>query len=779
MRNYRNTRHGRKQASWLSKARLRSLFTKKRLAFAGGLLAIFMIVTPVLTYAYFARDISDRERLMNRNSTGIVLVDSKGETFYEYGRASSGDEVPVDKVSESMKEALIASEDKDFYEHEGYSVRGIIRALFSNVTSRDATNQGGSTITQQLVKNTLLTADQNYLRKYQEVSMAIAVEREYTKDEILEMYLNSVYYGEGAFGITEAAQSYYGKSPADLTAAESAMLVGVLPAPNTYSPISGDPELAKQRQQYVLTKMVEQKYLTAAEKEAALAQELNYSGGEAASQSFQHAQHYALMVLDELNEKYGEERVSRSGFRVTTTLDLAAQKEAEAIVERRVASFASRGGENAGLVAIDPSNGHVKALVGSVSWENEEFGKVNMALTPRQPGSSFKPIYYAEAFDKKLITASTIINDQPKTYGTWAPQNYDFRFRGEISVRNALATSLNIPAAEVMQKLGPEEATEAARRMSIRTVTEPEKYGLTLALGTAETKLLEMTNAYAAFAAGGMQHDTVLITEIVDKYDGVVFQHRDRAGERVMGEDASFLISSILSDNTARAPTFGSSLNIAGRQVAVKTGTTDDNKDAWTIGYSPSLAVGVWVGNNQNEPMRGLAGGSSAGLIWRDTITAMLKGTEVKRFEKPASVRQVTICRGTDMRAVNPGDNTTTEYFIRGTEPKGECNVSRQVEEQPKPQQEQPKPEEKKPEKPEKPEEPEQPTEEEIKPGATDLTNPTTPDGGTTTGDGTTPTTPTGGRGSEGSPPTPAEPEESGNDTRTQSIQELRDEARQ
>ncbi len=654
-------------------ARLKKVITKKRVLVAGGVFAAFLLVTPVATYAYFARDIADRDRLMNRNNTGLVIQDKNGEAFYEYGKTSGNDDVPLSQISDDFEKAVIASEDRDFYKHQGYSISGIMSALYANVTNKAATKYGGSTITQQLVKNKLLTADKNFLRKYQEVSMAVAVERKYTKQEILSMYLNSVYFGEGAFGINDAAKIYYNKKPADLTLAESTMLVGLLPAPNAYSPISGDEELGKQRQAYVLNKMVELKYVSAGERQEVLDEQLTYANAE--SSNFINAQHYALMVIDELNEKYGAERVSRSGFEVTTGLDLNWQKQAEDIVKKRVATFESHGGSNAGLVAIDPKSGQVRALVGSVDWNNEQYGKVNMALAARQPGSSFKPIYYTDAFDKKLITPATVINDQKTTFGDWTPENYDFKFRGDITVRNALAQSLNIPAAKVMQKLGVEEATATAKRMGISTVTEPEKYGLTLSLGTAETKLYEMTNAYAALANHGEQHKPVLVTVIKDKYGKTIFEHKNGDAEQVVSDQAAFLTSSILADNTARAPTFGSSLNFSGRQVAVKTGTTNDNKDAWTIGYTPSLVVGVWVGNNANQPMQGLAGGSSAGLIWKDTMTNFVKNTSSEKFMPPSGITQVQVCKGTTqlLKAPKGYINAYTEYFINGTEPSGEC----------------------------------------------------------------------------------------------------------
>jgi 1A family penicillin-binding protein len=660
--------------------RLKEIFTRKRIIIASTLILALLIVIPAATYAHFARDISDPERLMNRNNRGIVLKDKNNEVIYTYGRVNDNNNLKLSAISDEMEHALVASEDHDFYKHEGYSIKGIAAAMFANVTSKDATRYGGSTLTQQLVKNKLFSSNKSFLRKYQEISMAVAVERRYTKDEILEMYLNSVYFGEGAFGVNDAAKTYFNKSAKDLNTEESAMLVGLLPAPSIYSPISGDKILAKHQQDNVLRKMVENGYINESAKAKAEHATLTYAPPKTAN--FASAQHYTMMVLDELKHKYGEERIIRDGFVVKTGLDLKWQKQAEDVVKKDVQKFQAAGGRNAGLVAIDPKNGEVRALVGSVDWNNQSFGKVNMALALRQPGSSFKPIYYSQALDQHVITAATVLHDQPTDFGGWKPENYDFKYRGDIPVRNALAQSLNIPAAEVMQKLGTHTASLAAQRIGVTSVDKPDTYGLTLALGTAETRLYDMTNAYAALANKGEQHKPKLITEVKDKYDNEIFTQGPEQTNQARSQEAAFITSSILSDDAARAPTFGSSLNIPNHQVAVKTGTTNDNKDAWTIGYTPAVSVGVWVGNNENQPMHGLAGGSSAGQIWKETISGYLQDVPNEKFEAPAGVVQVNVCKGSGLRAEQTGGNTYSEYFIRGTEPTTPCNT---------PQPEQPK----------------------------------------------------------------------------------------
>lgn len=658
---------------------------KKKILIIGGPLVAILVAIPIITYAYYAHDISNPDRLMNHNNTGVALLDKNGEIFYSRGVVRNFKEAKLADISPFAKNALLASEDKNFYTNPGFSISGTVRALFTNVKEQDVSASGGSGITQQLVKNNLLTSDKNYFRKYQELSMAIAIERHYSKDEILEMYLNSVYFGNDAFGIERAAEVYFDKSAKDLDLAESAMLIGLLPAPSAYSPITGDKDKAKERQEYVLSRMEEDKQISSDEKESAVSKELAYHTPESEADGYAH--HFALMVMEELNKKYGEERVTRSGFRVQTTLDSNWQKTAEDTVYKQVQILARQDARNGSLVAIDPSTGEIRALVGSADWDNREYGKVNMALAPRQPGSSFKPIYYTEALNTKAITAATILHDKPTDFGGgYRPTNYDFKYRGDVSTRYALANSLNIPAVEVMEKIGVNQAVKTAQRMGITTVNDPGKYGLSLALGTAEARLMDMTNAYAAFAKQGDQYTATTISTIKDKFDGTVYTYKPKA-KRVMSKEASYIMSSVLSDERARAPLAGSKFNI-GRPAAVKTGTTNDERDAWTIGYTPQLAVGVWVGNNNNSPMRGVGGSLGAGPIWRNTITSFLKDQRAEQFQVPPGIIQVAVCSS---------NSSQQEYFIKGTEgpfvckekPKEEKKNDKKREEEQKPEEKQ------------------------------------------------------------------------------------------
>lgn len=651
---------------WMS---FKGLSKKKKALLIGAPVLAFLVLTPIITYLYYANDISDQERLMNRNNTGIVLTDKNGEVFYSMGRAQHRALVPLTDIPKITQQALIASEDKNFYSESGFSVTGTIRALYDDVTSQSVAG-GGSTITQQLAKNTLLTADQNVLRKYQELAVSIAIEHQYSKDQILDMYLNSAFFGENSFGIQDAAKAYFNKAPKDLDLAQSAMLVGVLPAPSAYSPISGNATYAKERQTTVLTRMVTNGYITDAQKQAALAEPLTYASPQ--DPNGNDAPHFAQMVLQQLYDKYGQETVIRSGYQVTTTLDMSLQRKLIANINSHLSYIQRNGGSNASAVAIDPTSGEVRALVGSADWNNTKWGKVNMATTARQPGSSFKPIYYSQALADGVITPATIFADVPTDFGGYKPLDATQTFSGNVSVRNALSRSLNIPSVKVMQQYGIDKSITAAQDFGITTIDPSKNYGLSLALGSAEVPLLQMTSAYTAFANQGQQYNTTIINKINDKYSNIIYGATETSKQAITPGGA-FLISSILSDNTARAPIFGSSLTVPGRTAAVKTGTTNDDRDAWTIGYTPQLVVGVWVGNNDNTAM--LNGGSGmAGPIWVNTMKQALTGVPNTPFPIPSSVIQKPVCYGTDSLASTSGYGTFNEYFLASALPTATCS---------------------------------------------------------------------------------------------------------
>lgn len=638
-----------------------------------AVVALFAII-PIVTYGYFAKDLTSKDAVMNRNDTGLVLLDRNDKPFFTFYQPKHKIVVSLSQIPPMVQHAVIAAEDMDFYEHPGFSIKSILRSIFLDVKEQKIA-YGGSTITQQLVKNSLLTANKSLLRKYQEIVLAQEIERRFSKKEILEMYLNSVYFGEGAFGIEEAAQTYFGIPAQKLSLAQAAQLAAVLPSPSRLSPKSGDKQAAKKRQVYVLSNMVKKKYITTQQKTAALKEPIVFAVDEEPLNTF--APHFAIMVRDELVKQYGEEYISRSGFKVRTTIDVDWQEYAEQEVKRQVQVLAQNRVTNGAAVAIDPKNGEVRVMVGSVNWYNSEFGKVNVAVTPRQPGSSFKPIVYLSGFETGAITPATLLHDQPTKFPIdYSPKNYDGKFRGPLLPRRALSNSLNVPAVEVLQKTGIEPALVMGKRLGLTTLNA-DYYGLSMVLGTAEVKLVELTNVYATFANQGKKNEITYITRIFDKNNRIVYHAKPKT-EQVVEPQYTFLISSILSDNKARAEVFGNVLNIS-RPAAVKTGTTENYKDAWTMGYTPSLAIGVWVGNNDGKTMDTIAGSLGAAPIWKNLMEHFLTGVAVEKFEPPPNLIAATLCtqyQSSQKDASRSAQIQVIEYFVKGTEPTSSCGSS-------------------------------------------------------------------------------------------------------
>jgi penicillin-binding protein 1A len=676
------------RSKWWLRARWRwfvSLRWWQKTILISGPIFVVALIIPLLTYAYFALTMGDIEHLMNRNNTGVVLKDIHGEVFYSTGNAEHRPLVPLNQISPYVKNALVASEDRNFYQHNGISLLSTLRAVYGYVFSGGG-EFGGSTLTQQLAKMTLLSSDRGLLRQYQAFSVALAIESRYSKDEILEMYLNAAYFGNNSFGIEQAAKNYFNKKPADLTLAESAMLIGLLPAPSTYSPITGDAALAAGRQAEVLKRMVRENMITEQQRTVAIADKLSY---QPAAVIKNDAPHFTEMALKELYDKYGEEVVERSGYQVTTTLDLSLQRSAVESVAKQMPYIQRMGGSNTGLVAIDPRSGEIRALVGSADYQNPQWGKVNMAITKRQPGSTFKPIYYSAALAEGMITPSTIIKDEPININGYSPHNATRRYYGDVTVRQALSRSLNIPSVKILQKYGVKNAVDTARKLGITTLGDPSQYGLSLAIGSAEVPLEEMTNAYTTFANGGNLHENTTIQSIQDKYSKTTFTHQPTSTQ-VLSTQGAYLISSILSDANSRSFMFGTSLNVGSKTVAVKTGTTDDNRDAWAIGYTPAIVVGVWVGNNDNTIMKS-GGADMAGPIWRSTMATAIGDTNPS-FTMPDGIVTRQVCYGTGALALSAGTNTYSEVFLASALPTESCNGVN-----PKPAEEKKQPEEEKP----------------------------------------------------------------------------------
>lgn len=646
---------------------------KRQLFYALILLLAFLALVPPATYLYFAKDLKDKQSIMSRNDTGLTLLTRDDEEFFTFYAPKKITYISFTEIPQVMQEATIASEDKDFYEHPGFSMRGIARAFMTNLFAGKIV-EGGSTITQELAKNAFLSANRNYLRKYQELVLAAELNRRFSKEDILEVYLNSVYFGEGAFGIENAAQAYFGIPAKELSLSQAALLVGLLPAPSAYSPLSNDPQIALNRRSIVLGEMVEENYITQAEANEAAAEPLEFNPSQTSNGLNELAPHFAIYVKNELINKYGEERIIREGFKVTTTLNKQWQETAERVVNNQVLRLKNNKAGNAAAVAIDPKTGEIQSMVGSFDWNDEEYGKTNMALSPRQPGSSFKPLMYAAALEAKLITPASILQDNETTFpGGYKPKNYDKRYRGDVTVRRALSNSLNIPAVTVMEELGVGKGLSTAKKLGITTLKNEADYGLSLVLGAGEVKLLELTNAYAVFADQGVYHTPKYALKIVNKYGQDVDEKQkslwdffnpfklfqsDPDAKKVLDPGAAFLISSILSDNRARSEVFGGSLTLT-RPAAVKTGTTDEYRDALTVGYTPSLVVGVWVGNNDNTAMDNIAGSMGAAPIWRNLMESFLSGEPIEQFNPPAFIVTQTTCP--------PGVASYKEYFIAGT----------------------------------------------------------------------------------------------------------------
>ncbi len=624
-------------------------------------IAVFILLVALFAVSirvYRSYDVSNKDSIMNRGDTGLMLYDRSGTLFFAFNRARPRIFIPLSETPLLTQKAIVAAEDKNFFSHYGFSPSGIIRSLYLNIQGKSVL-YGGSTITQQLVKNSLLTPSKSISRKFQEIIIAVKIERHFSKKEILEMYVNSAYFGEGVFGIEAAAQTYFNKGAKELTLSESTILAGLLPAPAAFSPLTSDEQTVKDRQVAVLNQMQKLNYITTEEKRTATQEPITLQKREDTINKT--APHFALMAKDELDRLYGEEAVIRAGMKITTTLDLSWQTYAEQAVKNHVGSFRTSDVGNGAAVVLEPQTGEIRALVGSIGWFQEGYGKANMAISPRQTGSAFKPIVYAAGIEEKVLTAATVLHDTPTTFpGNYKPQNYDSKWRGPVLVRRALANSLNIPAVEAIIKAGIPDVVALAKKLGISTMSEHAIYNLSTALGAENIPLLELTSAYGTFANEGAYIPPTIVTRAQDKY-GREIPLKKKAPAQALSPQTSFIISSILSDNKARAEIFGNLLTIS-RSAAVKTGTTQDYRDGWTVGYTPNLAVGVWIGNNDNTPMYRTPASVGAAPLWKLLMERYISELPQQEFTPPAGIAIRTVCH-----------SRTPEYFIPGTEPTRNC----------------------------------------------------------------------------------------------------------
>lgn len=606
-----------------------------------------------LAFAWYSRDLPDPNALMGRNvPQSTKIYDRTGETLlYEIHGDEKRTLIQLDSLPDYVVAATVAVEDKDFYKHRGISVKRILKAVYVDIIQRRKA-QGASTLTQQFVKNAVLTTEKKFGRKLKEIVLALQIERLYTKDEILQLYFNEIPYGSTLYGIESAAQSYFGKPASELTLDEAALLASLPQAPDYYSPygtgLSGDNrDKLVQRQKLILNLMAAQDYIT--QEQADEAKEINTLEKLQPKQIGNiHAPHFVTYVRSQLVEEYGQRAVEQGGLKVITSLDWNLQQIAEEEVAKGVEDRGEQYGfSNAALVAVDPYNGQVLSMVGSKDFfDQENDGQVNVTIRPRQPGSSFKPIVYAAGFLKGYTPEMTLwdVNTTFKTdIQNYSPKNYDLGERGPVSVRKALQGSLNIPAVKMLYLVGVSSVLDFAEQLGYTTLGDRSRFGLALVLGGGEVKLLEHTRAYATFAAEGKLAKEVTVLKVEDAEGKVLEEWEQQESRQVVDRDAILRLSNVLSDNNARAFAFGANnyLTLPGRPVAAKTGTTNDYRDAWTIGYVPSLAAGVWAGNNDNSAMRRGAGGSTlAAPIWQGFMKRAVQQLElpVEQFPAPPSL---------------------------------------------------------------------------------------------------------------------------------------------
>lgn len=683
----------------LKLVRIRFLVPLKLAAFSLGIIPSLILITSF--YTVIIKELPSPDNLARPLPLTTKIYDRNGKLLFKIYRDQNRTKVQLSEIPLIVRQATIAIEDKDFYQHRGISLRGIGRAVYLLVFKGRVT--GGSTITQQLVKNTLLTSEKTLIRKLKELVLASLVEQKYTKDQILEMYLNESGYGGAAYGIEEASQKYFGKKARDLNLAEAALLAGLPASPTRYSPLGAHPELAKERQAEVLRRMAEDGYITESQLKEALGQLPKFFPGK--QEIF--APHFVMYIKEILARKYGERMVEEGGFEVTTSLDLDIQEITQKIVKEEVDKLQPLRISNGAALVTNPKTGEILAMVGSKDYFATDIdGNYNVTTASRQPGSSIKPVTYSIALERGFTLAS-IIPDSPITYKVpgqppYSPINYDHRFHGNVPLKVALGSSYNIPAVKILSAFGVEEMIKRGRALGITTWSNPSNYGLSLTLGGGEVKMTDMAVVYSTFASLGKKVNLKPILRIKDGSGKILEEegclpdylgeqpgkigwlvHRqvnaaeDSCASQVLDKGVAYLITNILSDNSARTPAFGahSLLLIPGHEVAVKTGTTQNLRDNWTIGYTPSFLVATWVGNNNNQSMSYVASGvTGASPIWNKIMGELLKNKPNEPFERPDNITAVQICSLTGTLPCEGCPNVHAEFFLTDTQPKTHCD---------------------------------------------------------------------------------------------------------
>lgn len=632
-----------------------------------GLGAFVLLI--VFLFAWFAKDLPTPGKIRGLETAGSTrLYDRNMKPLYTISGEKKRILVDSKDIPENVKQATIALEDHQFYSHIGINTRGMARALLFG-----GSRGGGSTITQQLARNTLLSSQHSVTRKIKEAILAVEIEMLYSKDQILTMYLNEIPYGGNNYGIEAASRAFFSKSAKDLTLAEATTLASLPQQPSTLSPYGTHVDKLITRRNFALDQMFELGFATKDQTEAAKKEVPKFS----AKHDSITAPHFVLFVKDWLvtyftselkDRQLAEQRVEEGGLSVVTTLDLDKQLIAEDVVSKAKDTTLKRAGaSNAGLVSIDPKRGEILAMVGSVDYFQEQFGAYNIATAQRQPGSSFKPIVYATAFKDKYNPAFNLF-DVKTDFGNYTPDNFDGGFRGPITIRRALGNSLNIPAVKTLALVGLDKALKTAHDMGITTLNDKNRYGLALVLGGGEVKLIDMTTAYGVFANKGVLMPTTPVLKITDSKNETIYTHEDpKDGQQVLDPQVAYEISSILSDSEAKKPTFGRTLGVltlGNRPVTSKTGTTDSYRDAWTLGYTPQFVTGVWAGNNDNTPMNHAGGSVAAAPIWHDYMDRIHKGLPIEPFVRPDGIKDVTVDQLSN-KLPSDGSQTITDIFTR------------------------------------------------------------------------------------------------------------------
>jgi len=665
-------------------------FLKRLLKIRYFFLLAFFACLVVFVYFYIFYNLPSPNNLKDYKVVPISthILDRNGKLLYEIYREQNRTPIKLDKLPKYVWQATVSIEDKDYFHHGGVSLfGGIFRAAKDTLIKKNL--QGGSTITQQLVKSALLTPERTIRRKVKEIILAIWTERLFSKQEILELYLNQVPYGGSAYGIEEAAKTYFNKHAKDLKLEEAAYLAGLPQAPSLYSPFV-NPDLAIRRRNEVLRAMTEQKYITEKQREQAQTAKLNIQ----TPQTTIKAPHFVFYVKSYLEKLYGIQQVEEGGLTVTTSLDLDIQQKSEQILKDELEKVKNLNVSNGAILVTRPPTGEVLAMVGSVNYFASPSGAFNVTTQAlRQPGSSIKPINYAIGLERHLVTPATIFLDvptcffdpgQPKRY---CPVNYDGRFHGAVTLRQSLGSSFNIPAVKMLKMNGVQNFIASASAYTINTFNNPRGYGLSLTLGGGEVTMIEMSQAFSAFANRGKAKEVVSILKVEDKNKKVLYEFKDGnyasnvkkalrppnyfaiTGKQATSPETAFLISHILLDNSARTAAFGTSsfLVVPKRTVSVKTGTTDDKKDNWTIGYTPNFLTTVWVGNNDGKPMNPIltSGVTGAAPIWNKVMTYLLKDQPDLKPVRPDTVVSKNQCA---FKAPDGGCVNKFEFFIKGTE---------------------------------------------------------------------------------------------------------------